>query len=275
VLLDEYKNSLIKNNILSFKNNYHFQYYRPVRGDGNCFYRSITVWMVELFLYDYSYCCDFRNMVEKSFAENIIPEDVNKSVLFLLGYIMDQFHQNQVNEIKESITQMNDDSTLIKILNEVSLMRKEIGELKYQVNIMKDIILCGFLEKDDLSSFMDKKDVFLDDWFNMSDPDGHNVSDYLVLCLRYFTYHYIVAKMDKNFINDSEEEVKEKTLTMGTDAEHYMIVACTSFLNLKTRIFYLDKNIPTVYTFPEDGDSEVKVYLLYRPGHYDVLYIRK
>ena len=55
------------------------------------------------------------------------------------------------------------------------------------------------------------------------------------------------------------------------------IIALLNYLNIPVKIIYLDNNTsklePQVMIIPEDRkESEIFITLLYRPGHYDILY---
>jgi len=70
--------------------------------------------------------------------------------------------------------------------------------------------------------------------------------------------------------------------TMDEEAEHFEINALLTFLNLGSTIFQMDRvdgqatNTQSIqtYTLP-DEHSQPKIFLLYRPGHYDLLYKSK
>jgi len=60
---------------------------------------------------------------------------------------------------------------------------------------------------------------------------------------------------------------------MYRESDHIHVIALTSVINIAVSIIYLDrtdqiKAIP--HNFPEG--SEPKLYILYRPGHYDIIY---
>ena len=64
---------------------------------------------------------------------------------------------------------------------------------------------------------------------------------------------------------------------MGIESDHIHIIALTSTTNITVQVEYMDRggNETKVnsHRFPDDG-STPSIYLLYRPGHYDVLYPR-
>ena len=74
---------------------------------------------------------------------------------------------------------------------------------------------------------------------------------------------------------------------MGVECDHVQISAITEYLSVSVEIIYLDRNVSSesgyvrVVKFPmnsdvclaaEDHDPFPPVTLLYRPGHYDILY---
>jgi len=100
----------------------------------------------------------------------------------------------------------------------------------------------------------------------------------LVIFLRAATIHQIKSnQMYQNYLKEGENVESRCRLiqTMGEEAEHLEINALLSFLDLGCKMYQLDntntgESIQT-YTLPEEN-SIPKVYLLYRPGHYDLLY---
>lgn len=60
---------------------------------------------------------------------------------------------------------------------------------------------------------------------------------------------------------------------MYRECDHLHIVALTSALGVGVRVMYLDRGEGATvlsHDFPEDKDPII--HLLYRPGHYDILY---
>ena len=63
---------------------------------------------------------------------------------------------------------------------------------------------------------------------------------------------------------------------MAKESDHIHIIALTHALGVCIRVEYMDRGGDASvnhHDFPEDGDKP-HVYLLYRPGHYDILYNR-
>ncbi len=60
---------------------------------------------------------------------------------------------------------------------------------------------------------------------------------------------------------------------MYREADHLHITSLTSALGACVSVCYMDRTgggQVNAHTFPEDGSP--KIHLLYRPGHYDILY---
>ncbi|XP_035683322.1 ubiquitin thioesterase OTUB1-like isoform X1 [Branchiostoma floridae] len=104
------------------------------------------------------------------------------------------------------------------------------------------------------------------------------LSDYLVVYLRLLTSGYLQQNEDffVNFI-ESYASVKEfcghEVEPMARESDHIHIIALTSSLDVGVRVEYMDRagsEEVNHHDFPEG--TEPKVFLLYRPGHYDILY---
>ena len=62
---------------------------------------------------------------------------------------------------------------------------------------------------------------------------------------------------------------------MYHESDHIHVIAITKQAGIKVRIQYLDRGSDTEATahdFPEETADNADVHLLYRPGHYDILY---
>ena len=61
---------------------------------------------------------------------------------------------------------------------------------------------------------------------------------------------------------------------MAKESDHIHITALTNASGICVRVVYMDRGgsaIVNDHDFPEDG-SAPKMYLLYSPGHYNILY---
>lgn len=103
-------------------------------------------------------------------------------------------------------------------------------------------------------------------------------SDYVVVYLRLITSGQLQEGADfyQNFIDGHgtmEEFRHQEVEPMYKESDHIHIIAICSALNVGVRVEYMDRgdgDQVRAHDFP-DGLTP-KVYLLYRPGHYDILY---
>lgn len=116
-----------------------------------------------------------------------------------------------------------------------------------------------------------------------SDTDLHKVfndagySDYVVVYLRLVTSGQIQenAIFYQDFIGASVEEFRHQEVEpMYKESDHIHIIALCNALGVGVRVEYMDRGGEDgevkAHNFPED--KEPSAFLLYRPGHYDILY---
>lgn len=108
-----------------------------------------------------------------------------------------------------------------------------------------------------------------------------DISNYLVLMLRFLTSSQLRnnAILYETFIDNGmpiEMFCQTEVEPIDKEADQIQIMALLTYLEVPIRIIYLDGNLanvqPTSMTIPEDTKEEVRIVLLYRPGHYDILY---
>jgi ubiquitin thioesterase protein OTUB1 len=106
------------------------------------------------------------------------------------------------------------------------------------------------------------------------------IADTMVILLRLTTSAYLRLNADEflPFIDDPtniDEFCTVHVENMGRDADHIHITALSKAFNLDINIAYLDAHTDTeciVHEFKGDSPSIFQaMYLLYRPGHYDIL----
>ncbi|XP_068143530.1 ubiquitin thioesterase otubain-like [Drosophila tropicalis] len=103
-------------------------------------------------------------------------------------------------------------------------------------------------------------------------------SDYVVVYLRLITSGQLQedANFYQNFIEGSftiEEFRHQEVEPMYKESDHIHIIALCTALSAGVRVEYLDRGeggTVKTHDFPERTDP--KVFLIYRPGHYDILY---
>ncbi|BFF95063.1 ubiquitin thioesterase otubain-like [Drosophila madeirensis] len=103
-------------------------------------------------------------------------------------------------------------------------------------------------------------------------------SDYVVVYLRLITSGKLQeeAEFYQNFIEGDftiEEFRHQEVEPMFKESDHIHIIALCAALGAGVRVEYLDRGegcIVKAHDFPEG--TEPTIYLIYRPGHYDILY---
>lgn len=103
-------------------------------------------------------------------------------------------------------------------------------------------------------------------------------SDYVVVYLRLITSCHLKERADfyQNFIDGNytiQEFCHQEVEPMYKESDHIHIIAICSALDAGVRVEYMDRgdgNQVIAHEFP-DG-CKPNVFLLYRPGHYDILY---
>ena len=104
------------------------------------------------------------------------------------------------------------------------------------------------------------------------------VSDYLVVFLRLLTSKKLQQEADfyQNFMEDGRTVVEFCNIEvepMYHESDHIHITALCATTGIPCRVMYLDRGTQkeaVAHDFPDD--KAPLVHLLYRPGHYDVLY---
>lgn len=217
--------------------------YRRVRGDGNCFYRAYVFAILE------------RIAVRRDIAlltrltqhlSTTVPRMV---ALGMPDYCVEPFHDMLHDEV----------AALAESLNDAT---RDAGE------------------RDDVDN---ATVVTLREHFN-----DQETSMYIVMMARFLTSTYMQEHSDDfcAFLPDEFEfSVKKFTTTQVEPIDRESdAVQCTALvreLGVPLRVEYLDQSdgplVGHAFAPSEGSDSEheAEVVLLYRPGHYDVLYAKK
>uniref|UniRef100_A0A8C6S8R3 ubiquitinyl hydrolase 1 n=1 Tax=Neogobius melanostomus TaxID=47308 RepID=A0A8C6S8R3_9GOBI len=142
----------------------------------------------------------------------------------------------------------------------------------------------GFTEftiEDFHNTFMDLIDVcqkqqsLQELWNSFNDQ---NVSDYVVVYLRLLTSGYLQREYGffQHFIEGGrsvKEFCQQEVEPMSKESDHIHIIALAQALDVAILVEYMDRGeggTVNHHVFPEGGDP--RIFLLYRPGHYDILY---
>jgi len=103
------------------------------------------------------------------------------------------------------------------------------------------------------------------------------VADCLVVYLRILTSAELKRNADfySNFI-DGEKSLEEfcqlEVEPMNKESDHIHITALTTALGIGVKVVYMDRGLGGQHEFPNPETIVPNICMLYRPGHYDILY---
>ncbi|XP_064624011.1 ubiquitin thioesterase OTUB1-like [Lineus longissimus] len=102
-------------------------------------------------------------------------------------------------------------------------------------------------------------------------------SDYLVVYLRLFVSAYLQKEHEffSCFMEDGKmvsDFCSQEVEPMNRESDHIHIAALTKMVEVPIRVVYMDRMGTTLTTHDFLDDAPPKIVLLYRPGHYDILY---
>lgn len=123
----------------------------------------------------------------------------------------------------------------------------------------------------------------------LAELDKQSVSDHVVVYLRLLTSYYLQKESEffANFIEGSgqiAEFCKREVEPMYKESDHIHIIALCSVLNVSVRVVYMDRgaggkvnehDFNPIHSEKDSETKEPRIHLLYRPGHYDILYLKK
>lgn len=104
------------------------------------------------------------------------------------------------------------------------------------------------------------------------------VCDYLTVFLRILTAAELVKNSEfySNFLGTEDQSISEfiklEVEPMGKEADHVQIIALATAMGFGVTVVYMDRgDTVSEHQFPEESGGYF-ITLLYRPGHYDVVY---
>ena len=114
---------------------------------------------------------------------------------------------------------------------------------------------------------------------SLHDRFQDDLSDYVAYYARFAASHYMQenAILFEPFLDiDVQTYCRTQIETVGSEFEEPSIIALTNVMELPVKIEYFDLTPGAAcnsHRFPEEGTT--KAHLLYRPGHYDILYLKE
>ena len=100
--------------------------------------------------------------------------------------------------------------------------------------------------------------------------------DYLIYFIRFCIAAYLKENKElyQAYIEgDINEWVSREVEAINQMADQIQIMACVNYFDIGVKIEYLNKSSSEIVKLPHDKpDNEFFIFLLYTPGHYDILY---
>jgi ubiquitin thioesterase protein OTUB1 len=219
-----------------------YRYYRPIRGDGNCYYRA--------FLY---------SLVEHVLLANDSDNDAT----------IDEPQQRQRQQ-----RQRDDILTYFKVTSWNNVLAAGYSEMALE--IFHDCIVELLENLTTMEAFHTIMNV------------ENDVSDYCTWYMRAITAAYLKQHIDRFLpfcyefhCHDMNEFCARHVEPMHQECEQVQVLALAEATGVSVRIEYVDGRTNghngggpvtiQAHTFGPD-DAAVRLTLLYRPGHYDILY---
>ena len=184
------------------------------------------------------------------------------------------FYRSFIYRLFEQTCIKNDKNLYEKIINKIKESKNLTEKNGYEWAVVQDfyeIFLKEFTECFNcLSSGIIPRD-YLDKLF--SDKDKGN---YLIYFIRCCIAAFLKENKDnyKSYIEeDFEKWIRKEVEAIDHVADQIQIMACVNYFDVGVKIEYLNKFKDEVVKLPENKpDEEFFIYLLFSPGHYDILY---
>ena len=187
------------------------------------------------------------------------------------------FYRSFIYRIFEHIFIRNDKDLYEKIRQKITNVKELTEKNGYDWIIVEDFYDL-FLEEftycySIILSENSEKTVreYLDKLF--SDKDKGN---YMVYFLRFCIAAYLKENKEKYqlYIEGSFDDwIRKEVEAIDHFADEIQITACVNYFDIGVKIEYLNKNEREIVKFPDDKpDDQFFIFLLFTPGHYDILY---
>ncbi|KAL8619710.1 hypothetical protein ACOMHN_025796 [Nucella lapillus] len=170
-------------------------------------------------------------------------------------------------------TLMKDKEEHERFLKKVEKTQEELLALGFQKFTLEDFY-DTFVEIADHPS---KDNANVEDLLHLFNDQG--LSDYFVVYLRLIVSGHLQMEADfySNFIEGGrtpKEFCSQEVEPMGKESDHIHIMSLASALNTGILVEYMDRGGQSCNQVIVPEGAEPCVCLLYRPGHYDILYTK-
>lgn len=221
-----------------------YKHIRRTRPDGNCFFRAFTYAYIETLLENRDDFEAFYKLAEGS-----------KDMLVDLGFpkfTVEDFYDTFM-EVLRRISELKD---IDEAKKEMHTLFNEQGYSDYMVVYLR-LLTSGQLQKEEafFTCFIEGDRSVSNNYFNFLLKN--------IVLMDFYVFFLKVADF-------CHQEVEP----MYKESDHIHIIAACSVLKTGVKVIYMDRGVGdkvTEHDLPE-GTTPL-VHLLYRPGHYDILYL--
>ena len=184
------------------------------------------------------------------------------------------FYRSFIYRLFEQACIRNDKVLFEKIKQKIIESKKLTEKNGYEWAVVQDFYEIFLKEFTECFNSLSKGIIpreYLDKLF--SDNEKGN---YMIYFIRFCLAAYLKENKEnyKSYIEiDFDEWVRKEVEAIDHVADQIQIMACVNYFDVGVKIEYLNKFKNEVVKLPENKpDNEFFIYLLFSPGHYDILY---
>ena len=184
------------------------------------------------------------------------------------------FYRSFIYRLFEQTCIRNDKVLFEKIKQKIIESKNLTEKNGYEWAVVQDFYEIFFKEFTESFNSLSKGIIpreYLDKLF--SDNEKGN---YMIYFIRFCLAAYLKENKEnyKSYIEiDFDEWIRKEVEAIDHVADQIQIMACVNYFDVGVKIEYLNKFKNEVVKLPENKpDNEFFIYLLFSPGHYDILY---
>jgi len=184
------------------------------------------------------------------------------------------FYRSFIFRLFEYICIKNQKTLFEKIKQKIVNAKELTTKNGYEWTVVEDFYNLFLKEFTDCFNSLTQKTT-IRDYLNNLFKDK-NRSNYLIYFIRFCIAAYLKDQREtyQVYIEGSFDDwVRNEVEEIDHEADQIQIMACVNYFEVGVQIEYLNKNQREVVKLPYDKpDDEFFIFLLFTPGHYDILY---
>ena len=184
------------------------------------------------------------------------------------------FYRAFIFRLFEHICMKNNKELFEKIKQKIIGAKELTGRNGYDWIVVEDFYDL-FLEEFNSCFNSLEKNITVRDYLDNLFKDK-NKGNYLIYFIRFCIAAFLKEKKEdyKMYIEGPFENwVRNEVEAIDHEADEIQIMACVNYFDIGVKIEYLNKNQREVVKLPYDkSDDQFFIFLLFTPGHYDILY---